>query len=417
MELEVKKLPKSEAEILATLTENDFKKDLENAAIEISKEVKIPGFRPGKVPYETLLQHVGKDLVLNHALDSAIPRVLADVIKKEQLQVIARPKVEVVSLEPLKFKATVALYPEIKVPGYEKIKVKSKDVKIAEKDIDDAIKNVQKELAAWKPHEEKAEKGDKVEIDFEGFDEGGAVLEGTKSLNHPLVLGEGMMVTGFEDNLIGLKTGEIKDFTLTFPKDYHKKNFQDKKVKFNVKVNSILRPSYPTIDDEFVNKYLGEGKKVVDFRKTIHDDLSQYRSVEERKRSENELLEKLLALVKADFSDILVDEEVEYILSEMKHDMSHHGMKFEDYLAHLKKTEEEIRKELRKEAEKRLKLRFGLNEIMEKEKIEVSDTEVEDEIKKLGFDKEKNAHESREVRARIINSARITKLFERFIEK
>jgi len=417
MELDVKKLPKSEAEINATLTENDFKKDLETAANEISKEVKIPGFRPGKVPYETLLQHVGKDLVLNHALDTAIPRVLADVIKKEQLQVIARPKVEVVSLEPLKFKAIVALYPEITVNGYEKIKIKSKEVKVGEKEVDDAIKNVQKELAAWKPHEEAAEKGDKVEIDFEGFDEGGAVLEGTKSVNHPLVLGEGMMVPGFEENLIGLKTGEIKDFILTFPKDYHKKNFQDKKVKFNVKINRILRPNYPDINDEFVGKYLGQGKNVEDFRKTIQDDLVNYRSMEEKKRTENELLDKILTLVKADFSEILIDEEVEYILSEMKHDMSHHGLKFEDYLSHLKKTEEEIRKELRKEAEKRLKLRFGLNAIMDSEKIEVSDKEIQDEMKKLGLDKEKNALENNEVKARLINSVRINKLFERFIEK
>ncbi|MBN1494747.1 trigger factor [Candidatus Peregrinibacteria bacterium] len=415
MELDIKKLPKSEAEINATLTENDFKKDLEQAAEEISKEVKIPGFRPGKVPYDVLLQHVGKELVMNHALDSAIPRVLTDAIKKENLQVVARPKVEVVSLEPLKFKAVLALYPEIKIAGYEKVKIKPKQVKVEEKDIDDAVKNFQKEMVAWKSTENLSEKGDKVEIDFEGFDEGGASLEGTKSLNHPLIIGEQMMVPGFEDNLIGLKPGEIKEFTLTFPKDYHKTNFQNKKVKFNVKVNKILRPSYPDIDDEFVSKYLGEGKKVADFRDTVSKDLSQYRQMQEKKRQENELFEKFLSLIKVDFSDILVDEEVEYILHEMKHDMSHHGLKFEDYLAHMKKTEEEIRKELRKEAEKRLTLRFGLNEIMEKEKIEAKEEEINEEINKLGMDgKSKEDHG---IRAKAANSIRLSKLYERFIEK
>jgi len=407
MELDIKKLSKSEAEVNAVLTEADFKKDLEKAAEEISKEVKIPGFRPGKVPYDVLLQHVGKELVMNHALDSAIPRVLTDAIKKENLQVVARPKVEVVSLEPLKFKAVLALYPEIKITGYEKVKIKPKQVKVEDKDIDDAVKNFQKEMVAWQPIDTQTEKGDKVEIDFEGFDEGGASLEGTKSLNHPIVIGEQVMVPGFEDNLIGLKQGEVKEFTLTFPKDYHKKNFQSKKVKFNVKINKILRPKYPEINDEFVNRFLGEGKKVTDFRETVSKDLSEYRKIQEKKRQENELLEKFLTLIKADFSDILVDEEVEYILHEMKHDMSHHGLKFEDYLAHMKKTEEEIRKELRKEAEKRLTLRFGLNEIMDKEKIEVKDDEVKEEMKKLGI----------EDKARVTNSIRLSKLYERFIEK
>ena len=110
----------------------------------------------------------------------------------------------------------------------------------------------------------------------------------------------------------------------------------------------------------------------------------------------------------------MVDEEVEYILHEMKHDMSHHGLKFEDYLAHMKKTEEEIRKELRKEAEKRLTLRFGLNEIMEKEKIEVKDDEVKEEISKMGIDSK--TKEDQEVKARVMNSIRLSKLYERFIE-
>jgi len=364
-----------------------------------------------------MIQHVGKEMIVNHALDTAIPRILTEIIKKEKLQVVARPKVEVVSLEPLKFKAVLPLYPEIKVTGYEKIKIKAKDVKIEDKDVDEAIKNVQKELVTWKPVEEATAKGDKVEIDFEGFDDGGATLDGTKSVNHPLVIGDKMMVPGFEDNIVGLKKGEEKDFDLTFPKDYHKKNFQDKKVKFHVKVNQVMRPNLPVIDDEFVSKYLGEKKTLADFRTTIHEDLTTYRQNQEKKRQENELLEKFVSLTNVDFSDILLEEEVDYILAEMKHDMSHHGLKFEDYLVHMKKTEKEIRDELKKEAEKRIRLRFGLNEIMEKEKIEVTDKDIEEEMKKLGFDKAKENKDNENLKARLFNQLRISKLFDRFIEK
>lgn len=414
MDVNVKRLPKAEVEITIELKPEEFKKDVNAAAEQISKDVNIPGFRSGKVPYDVLEKHVGKELIMNHAMDLAIPRVLTEVIKKEKLEIIVRPKVEITSIDPLKFKAIAPVYPEVKVDGYEKIKIKAKDFKITEKDVDETIDNVKKQFVSWDETDDAIKKGYKVELDFEGFDEGGASLEGTKSKNHPVIIGEKMMVPGFEENLMGLKKGDEKEFTITFPKDYHKKSFQEKKVNFKVKVLKVEKPTYPELNEEFIEKITGSRKSIPDFKKDVEKDLRGYKQSEDRKRQEQEFLEKVLDLAKLDISDVLVSEEVEYMLQEMKEDMAHKGLQFDSYLQHIKKSEDQLRKDLKKEAEKRIKIRFGINEIITREKIEVKDKEVDQAMQRIGeIPKERES----EVRAQVTNSMRIGQLFDRFLEK
>lgn len=412
MQTNVKKLPKAEIEIVVELMPKEFEADIEKAASEISKGVKISGFRPGKAPFDVLSQHVGKEMIVGHALDYAIPRILTDLIKKENIAIISKPKVEVISTEPVKFKAIAPVYPDVKVEGYKKVTVKKNDVKVAEKDIDEAMENIKKRFVEWKEFDGPVKEGNKVEINFEGKDEAGVPLDGTKSENHPLIVGEKMMVPGFEDNLIGMKKNEEKDFDIVFPKDYHNNSFQGKKVKFHVKVNQIQEPVYPKIDESFIEKITGNKSSVGDFKKNIEKDLLEYKQTEEKKRRENELLEKFLKLTDVSFSDILLDEEVDFMLRELKADMSQKGLKFEDYLKYIKKSEDELRKEMRKEAVKRITLRFGLHKIIEQEGIKVDEKEVDAEIKNLSSVKPK---EKNEMRARITNNIRISRLFDQFL--
>jgi len=414
MDVNVKKLAKAEVEVIIELKEAEFKSDIDKAVEELSKEVKISGFREGKVPFDVLVQHVGKDMILNHALDLAIPRILGDVIKKEKLEVIARPKIEVLSTEPVKIKATAPVYPEVKVDGYDKVKIKAKAVKLGEKEVDDAIDRVKKQFTEWKEVLRPIEKGDKAELDFEGFDEGGAALEGTQSKNHPLVIGENMMVPGFEDQVIGMKTGEEKDFELTFPADYHKKNFQNKKVKFHVKINKVEKPEAPELNEEFIEKISGTKKPIEDFKKDVERDLQKFKEQESRKDLEEELLKKFLDVAKVEFSDILVDEEVDFMLRDMRQNMQQKGLKFEDYLTHMKKSEEDLRNEMQKEAVKRITLRFALQEIINKENIEVSEDKIKEQLSKIpNLPKE---HEP-QAKGQITNSLKIEQLFDRFITK
>lgn len=414
MDIKVKNLPKAEVEVIIDITEDEFKSDIDKAVEELSKEVKISGFRSGKVPFDVLEQHVGKEMIMNHALDLAIPRILTDVFKKEKLEVIARPKVEVLSTQPVKIKAIAPVYPEVKVDGYEKVKIKAQAIKLGEKEVDEAIERVKKQFIEWKEVLRAIEKGDKAELDFEGFDEGGAAIEGIQSKNHPLIVGDNMMVPGFEDHLLNMKTGEEKDFDLTFPKDYHKKNFQNKKVKFHIKVVKVEKPEYPELNEEFIEKITGTKKPIDDFKKDVERDLKQYKESEARKGVEEQLLQKFLDIAKVEFSDIIVNEEVDFMLRDMRQNMQQRGLKFEDYLTHMKKTEDDIRQEMKKEAEKRITLRFALHEIMNKEKIEVEEEAVKEKLSQIpDLPKEQEP----QVRGQITNSLRIEQLFDRFITK
>ena len=414
MDVKIKKLPKSEVEISVTLDDKDLKADLDAAAKAISKDVKISGFRPGKIPYDVLVKEVGEEAIRVHAIDMAMPRILTETIQKEKIVVIARPHVNITSKNPVKFVATAPVYPEIKVDGYEKMKIKAKAIKITEKEIKETIANIQKQFTEWNEVDRAAKKGDKAELDFEGFDKDGVSLEGTQSKNHPLVLGDDMMIPGFEDEIIGLKKGDKKEFDITFPKDYHKKNFQNKKVSFKVTVQKVEESKIPEINEGFIEKISGKKQKEAEFKASVEKDLQQYKEGEEKKKQENELLEKFLSVTKVEFSDILVDEEVHHMIQEMKHDMQHRGLTFENYLTHIKKTEDDLKKELKKEALKRITLRFGVNEIMEKEKIEIKDAEIDEEIKKMG--PTPDGANMGEVKGRIANTLRLKRLFDRFVE-
>jgi len=414
METSISKRTKAEIEILVKFKKEEFQKELEEAAKEVSKELKIPGFRSGKVPFDVLEKEVGREAIIAQAIDMIIPKALTEVFKKEKAEVIARPKIDIISNDPLEFKALAPIYPEVKVDGYEKVKVKSKEVKVDDKDIEEAIENMKKQLTTWKEILQPIKKGHKVELDFEGTDDGGAPLEGTSSKNHPMIIGENMMVVGFEDNLIGMKTGEEKDFVVTFPKDYHKKTFQNKEVKFHVKINKVEEPESPEVNEEFTMKILGKPMKVDEFREKIKEELATHKQSEGRKDIEQELLEKFLGVTKVDVSEILIEQEVEYMLEDMKHDMSHKGLKFENYLEHIKKTEEELRKELRQEGEKRIKIRFGLHEIMEKEEIKVSEEDIKNEMVKYGEIDPEKMHQAR---GQVTNALKLNQLFDRFIQK
>jgi trigger factor len=175
----------------------------------------------------------------------------------------------------------------------------------------------------------------------------------------------------------------------------------------------VEKPEYPEVNEEFIEKITGQKKKVEDFKKDVERDLAEFKKGEERKKLENELLEKFLDVTKTEFSDILIDEEVDHMVREMKHDMQHKGLKFEDYLSHLKKTEEDVRKEMKKEANKRITLRFGLHEIMNKEKVEVPEEKVQEQMKQIPNITPEN---ERQIKGQITNSLKITQLFDRFIK-
>jgi trigger factor len=383
MDYTVKKLPKSEVEITVTITAEDLKKHFEKAAEDISKEVNIKGFRPGHVPKEVLEQHVDKKHIEAHAQELAVQRSYADIVVKENLQVISRPQIKIEKEEPFTYIAVVATMPEVEVKDYKSIKIEKKEPKVTEKDIEDVLKDLQKYSTIYKDVDREAKKGDRVEVDFEGFDEAGKSVPNTKSQNHPVVLGENTLIPGFEDNLIGMKKDTKKEFDIVFPKDYGKKDFQNKKLKFKVEVKRVEEPVSPELNEEFVEKVTGKKQPVADLKKDIEKNLHAKKTQEAKQERENLYIEELLKRTKSEVPDSLIHEEAHYILHEMEDEIAAKGLQFDQFLAQAKTTEEELVKKYTPEAEKRIKIRLALQHIIKEEKIEVTEAEMNAEFEKI----------------------------------
>jgi len=245
----IRKLPKSQLELKITVPAKELEKFLDMAAEELSKDFKIAGFRPGKAPRKIVEQQVGSEKVLAHAAEKAVRKTYTESIIKNKIEAIGEPKITITKIAPgndLEFKAVIAIMPEISLGDYKKsIKglKKSELEKIKPEEIKKELDILRKSRAKLITVSREARKNDYVEIDFDVFliEEKSASrrIEGGKSQNHPLTIGESYFIPGFEENLIGMKANDEKEFDLEFPRDYHKKELAGKPAKFKVKMNLV----------------------------------------------------------------------------------------------------------------------------------------------------------------------------------
>lgn len=425
MQITVEKLPKSQVKLTIEPSEEQTKKYYQQAAKELSQIVKIPGFRPGHATIEILKQHIPEEKIDAHMIDIGLQESYTEAVTKEKLQVVARPQIKLISEKPFKYEAIVAIYPEVTISAYDKIKIKPADPKVEDKEIDEVLEQVRKREATHKEVDRSAQKGDKVEIDFEGFDEGGASLENTKSANHPMILGEGSLVEGFEDNLIGLKKGENKTFKVTFPKDYFHKKFQGKKVEFRVKMNKVEEVVFPEFTPEFLKKISGQDKTLEEIKADLRKNLEHDKIYQEKVRRENDFLEQICELTKVEIPETLIEEELDSIIEEFKRELESKNITLEQFLEANKKELKDLRGQYRKEAEKRLTLRFGLQKIFAQEGFDVTPEDMEKEIEHIvGLYPPKEQYKIREqykggnyLLLRLENKLKMEKLFDRFLGK
>jgi trigger factor len=386
-------LGKSQIKLKIELTPDEFSQYEIKAVRKLSEQVKIPGFRPGTASFDVVKLHLGKPAITRQAIDLALPECYSKAVMQENLPVVSRPQVDIVSETPLIFEATVALLPEVKVKDHKKIKVDKENTDIADEDVEKVIGNLQRYYATYTPVDRPAQKGDRVEIDFSGTDLTGKPLEGTTSRNHPVVIGENTLIPDFEKNLEGMKVGETKNFAVTFPKDYHAEHFRGKVVNFETTLKKADEPKYHDLTDDFVEKVTGEKKSLATLREEIKKNLTSEKNQQERMRREDRMLEEVLARTEAEIPDMLLDEEVEYIVEDIKADLGEKGITYEAFLKARNKTPEELLKEHKAEAEKRIKIRLALQLLFKEENIDASEAEIEAELSQLSLQYPENERE------------------------
>ena len=382
MKAEVKKLQKSQIEITFEITADEFKEHTEHALEHLKAHVKVDGFRPGNVPLKIVEEKVGQETLLMEAGDHAVKHVYYDYIAQNKLEVIGEPEVSIVKIakgSEFVFKAKITVLPEVELPDYKGVagKVKGKDIEVTEKEMQESINYLQKTRAKFSQQDKKAELNDFVDIEYSAPE----INEG-KVIKDRFTLGEGGMIKSFEENVVGMKAGEEKEFTVDFPDNATRKDLANKKVVFKVKMISVQKIELPEINDEFA-KTLGAFDTLVALKESVKGGITAEKTEEEKQRKRGEILEKIAEKTKVELPEKLVEYEKERLFEDLKNNIaSSFKISFEEYMASVKKTEQEIKDTFKIQAEKRLKSFLVLKEIGKVENVKVDGKELEEEMKK-----------------------------------
>ena len=386
----IKKLPKSIIEFELTIPWKDWEKYLHQALENISKEIKIPGFRPGKAPRTIIEKKVGREKILNEAAGKAIQKNYVDFIIKEKLEVIGSPEIEIKKIsegENLCFVARAAVLPEINIDEKYKKEIgkinqtyENKKIEITEDEIMLEIDRIASSRAKLVTVRREARKNDSVEIDFTVLMDG-VPIENGKSKNHPLIIGKEVFIPGFEDNLLGLKEGMEKEFDLEFPQNYHNSNLAGKKANFKVRMNLVQERQIPEVNDEFA-KSLGNFDSLKSFKENMRQGILDEKAHKLKEQRRNEYIEKITEYASIELPDILIKDELHKMFHEFEHQVQSMGLKMEDYLEKINKKRQDLEKEWEPNAIKRVTLALAMKNIFKKEEITIESKEVEDEMNK-----------------------------------
>jgi trigger factor len=387
MKVDITKLPKSEIELKIQVPAEEWQDFFDEAAKELSRDLKIEGFRPGHAPSKMVEERIGSAKILEEAAEHCVRQCYARAILDNDMEAIGRPEISVTKIakdNPFEFSARVAVMPSVRLPDYKKIAQEilkeKKEVQVSEEEIKKSIDWLQKSRTKYITVSRPASAGDRIEIDFEGSCEGKKMDELT-SKNHPAILGRGYFLPGFEENLLGMEEREEKDFSLAFPADFEHKHLAGKVVNFKVKMNLVQEAELSEINDSFAQS-LGNFKDLAALKESVKEGLLIEKQNQEKERIRAKMIAEIVKKSGMEMPDILIEAEGKRMKDDLDEKIKQIGLDLKQYLERFKKTEEEVKKEMQKNALERVEAFLVLRQIASQEKIDVSQQETEDEVKK-----------------------------------
>lgn len=349
------------------------------------KKINIPGFRKGKAPKVIIDKMYGPEVFYDDAINIVFPEAYDSAVKEAGITPVDRPEVDVKEVGEdvdLVLTAKVTVKPEVAIENYKGIEIPKIEYTVTDEDVDKEISSIAERNSRLVTVEDREAKlGDTAVIDYEGFADGVA-FEGGKGENHNLELGSGQFVPGFEDQIVGKKTGEEFDVNVTFPEEYHAEDLKGKDAVFKVKLNEIKEKVLPEIDDEFA-KDVSEFDTLEELKADSKKKLEETAADKAKSEKETAILDFLSANLKANIPDVMVESQIDAMMQDFQMRLSSQGMDINTYMSYLNLDEKTMRDSFREQADRRVKTTLALEKIRELEAVEVTDEETEQEFSKM----------------------------------
>ena len=376
---------KNELKLTFTVEAAKFDEAIQKVYKQSAKYFNIPGFRKGKAPYKIVEKYYGAQIFYEDAFNELVPEIYDEEIKASKLEVVSRPKMDVVQMEKGKdliFTAIVSTRPEVKLGKYKGIELKKVEYKVEDGDIDHELEHMAEHNSRMVTVEDRAVKdGDTTTIDFEGFVDGVA-FEGGKAEGHQLVIGSNTFIPGFEDQIIGMKIGEEKDINVKFPEEYFSKDLAGKDAVFHVKLHAISVKEMPKLDDEFA-KDVSEFDTLEELKKSIKERLEKDNADKAKAEMENAAIDAVIENTKLDVPEGMIDLEIDEMIDNIAQRLQYQGMNLDTYLKMMGKTESQLREEFKPDAKKNVETRLILSQIVEDEKLKADEDYINAELTKM----------------------------------
>ena len=384
----------NEVKLEITVEAEKFENAIKKVYFKNAKYFNIPGFRKGKAPQAIVEKYYGKEIFYEDAFNEIAGEEYENAIEESKVEVVGKPEVDIVTMEKgqdLVFTAVVATKPEVELGKYKGIEIEKIEYNVEESDIENNLKQMQEKNSRVISVETPVENGNIAVIDFEGFVEGKA-FEGGKAENYSLEIGSGSFIPGFEDQVIGMKIDEEKDINVKFPDEYFSKDLAGKDATFKVKVHEIKKKELPELDDEFA-KDVSEFDTLKELKDSIKERLEKENEQKTKYEKEDAVIKAVTENMTVEIPAGMIEVEVDNMVKDMEQRMSYQGLKLEQYLKMLNKTEEEFRKEYEPQAIDAIKSRLALEAIVKAEKIEATDADVKEKLEEMAKNYGKTAEE------------------------
>lgn len=385
MSSKVEKIENNIATLEIQVSPEDFGVGMKKAYKKNVKRFNIPGFRKGKAPMKIVEMQYGEGIFYEDAFDFVFPDAYKLAIEENNLEPVAQPDIDIETIskaEGIVIKAEVALKPEVELGDYKGIEVEKRDYNVSDEDVQKELEARQEQNARLITVEDRSIKEeDTAIIDFKGFIDGEA-FKGGEGTNYSLEIGAGKFIPGFEEQLVGVEAGKEVKVEVTFPEEYHEKEVAGKPAVFEVKVNEIKEKELPELDDEFA-KDISE----FDTLDELKEDIKTKKQEEEEHRIKHEVEDSILSKVVENASmeipDAMVDAEVERMIQDFDYQLKMQGINIGDYFKYTNIDENEFKENLKGDAKKKIATDLTLEKIIEIEKIEETEEEIQEEMENL----------------------------------